>query len=207
LQRIEFISDLGVISDEKLKFDKHVYEKIKKTYSILGLIKHNFRHILQISFVLLYKSLVRPHLEYANAVWSPYRQKYTEALEKVQMRATKITINNKELSYPERLKILDIPTLVYRRHQGDMIEVYKIINGYYNDGCTVKLTLSQNTITRGHRFKLAHLHTHLDKRITCQRGSARQCCKGHVSFLWEKPIFDPSQKPNPLTYNHQNWHD
>jgi hypothetical protein len=48
-------------------------------------------------------------LEYANAVglWSPYRQKYIEALEKVQMRATKITINNKELSYPERLKIKD----------------------------------------------------------------------------------------------------
>jgi hypothetical protein len=43
--------------------------------------------------------------------------------------------------------------------------------------------------------------------ITCQRGSARQCCKGHVSFLWEKPIFDPSQKPNPLTYNHKNLHD
>jgi hypothetical protein len=43
-------------------------------------------------------------------------KKYTEALEKVQMRATKITINNKELSYPERLQILDIPTLVYRRH-------------------------------------------------------------------------------------------
>jgi hypothetical protein len=43
--------------------------------------------------------------------------------------------------------------------------------------------------------------------ITCQRGSARQCCKGHVSFLWEKPIFDPSQKPNPLSYNHKNLHD
>jgi hypothetical protein len=100
LQRIEFISDLGVIFDEKLKFDKHIYEKINKAYSILGLIKRNFRHISQSYFVLLYKSLVRLHLEYANVVWSPYRQKYTEALEKVQMRATKITINNKELSYP-----------------------------------------------------------------------------------------------------------
>jgi ribonuclease P/MRP protein subunit RPP40 len=57
-----------------------------------------------------------------------------------------------------------MPTLVYRRHRGDMIEVYKIKNGYYNDGCTVKLKLSQNTITRGHRFKLAHSHTHLDIR-------------------------------------------
>jgi hypothetical protein len=42
------------------------------------------------------------------------------------------------------------------------------------------------------------------RNITCQRGSARQCCKGHVSFLWEKPIFDLSQKPNPSTYNHKN---
>jgi hypothetical protein len=45
------------------------------------------------------------------------------------------------------------------------------------------------------------------EKITCQRGTARQCCKGHVSFLWEKPIFDPSQKPNPLSYNHKNLHD
>jgi hypothetical protein len=45
------------------------------------------------------------------------------------------------------------------------------------------------------------------KNITCQRDSARQCCKGHVSFLWEKPIFDPSQKPNPLSYNHKSLHD
>jgi ribonuclease P/MRP protein subunit RPP40 len=90
LQKIEFISDLEVIFHEKLKFDKHVYGKINKTYSILGLIKRNFRHISQSSFVLLYKSLVRPHLEYANAAWSPYRQKYTESLEKVQMRELRL---------------------------------------------------------------------------------------------------------------------
>jgi hypothetical protein len=45
------------------------------------------------------------------------------------------------------------------------------------------------------------------KDITCQRGSARQCCKGHVSFLWEKPIFDPSHKPNPLSSNDKKLHD
>jgi hypothetical protein len=41
--------------------------------------------------------------------------------------------------------------------------------------------------------------------ITCQRGSARQCCKGHASFLWEKPKFDPSQKPNPIRYKPQKF--
>jgi hypothetical protein len=33
----------------------------------------------------------------------------------------------------------------------------------------------------------------------------RQCCKAHVSFLWEKPELDPSQNPNRSTNNHKNW--
>ena len=32
-------------------------------------------------------------------------------------------------SYTDRLKFLNLPTLKYRRCRGDMIEVYKIING------------------------------------------------------------------------------
>jgi len=44
-------------------------QKINKAYSILGIIKRNFIHMDESSFVLLYKSMVRPHLEYANSVW------------------------------------------------------------------------------------------------------------------------------------------
>ena len=38
----------------------------------------------------------------------------------------------KNLSYPERLKKLGLPTLAYRRIRGDMIEVYKMIKGCYD---------------------------------------------------------------------------
>ena len=38
----------------------------------------------------------------------------------------------KELSYPERLKILNLPTIAYRRIRGDMIEVFKIIKGIFD---------------------------------------------------------------------------
>jgi len=41
---------------------------------------------------MLYKSLVRPHLEYANSVWSPYNRGDVEAIEKVQKRTTKLVI-------------------------------------------------------------------------------------------------------------------
>jgi len=44
---------------------------LKKAYMMLGIIKRNFVHITQSCFVILYKSLVRSHLEYANSVWYP----------------------------------------------------------------------------------------------------------------------------------------
>jgi ribonuclease P/MRP protein subunit RPP40 len=164
LQKVDTINDLGITFDMHLKFDEHIYAKINKAYSMLGIIKRNFRTISDESFVLLYKSLVRPHLEYANVVWSPYRQKYIEGIEKVQKRATKLIVNNPGISYIDRLKKLNLPTLVYRRHRGDMIETFKIMHGLYNVDSTLHFILSHNVLTRGHRFKLFHTHVHYDLR-------------------------------------------
>ena len=60
---------LGVIFDSNLTFKDHMAQKINKAYSVLGIIKRNFIHMDECSFILLYKSMVRPHLEYANSVW------------------------------------------------------------------------------------------------------------------------------------------
>jgi len=66
--------------DSKLAFLDHMNEKVSKAYSILGVIKRNFIYLGKDSFVLLYKAMVRPHLEYANSVWCPYKKKVFKLL-------------------------------------------------------------------------------------------------------------------------------
>ena len=83
------------------------------------------------TFVALYKSMVRSHLDYCCPVWSPYRKGDIEALEKVQKRATKLIPVLKDLPYKDRLKACIMSTLHYRRLRGDMIKTYKILSGKY----------------------------------------------------------------------------
>ena len=96
---MDSIKDLGVTFDSLLRFGLHINEKINKAYSILGIIKRNFNFLDKDSFLIMYKSLVRSHLEYANCIWSPYTMNDRKKLEKVQMRATKLISEIKNLSY------------------------------------------------------------------------------------------------------------
>jgi len=99
LGREDSYKDLGVKFDTKLKFDLHTNEKISTAYDILFIIKRNFRYLSQESFVILYKALVRSHLEYMLfvCVWSPHYQELIKRIEKVQMRATKLLPQIKDL--------------------------------------------------------------------------------------------------------------
>ena len=57
LEHLDFIKDLGVTFDSKLKFDHHINEKVNKAYSVLGLIYRNFKYMSSDTFVMLYKTL------------------------------------------------------------------------------------------------------------------------------------------------------
>ena len=128
IQKCETEKDLGVIFDTRLDFNAHINSVINKANKIVGIIKRTFTYLDKETFLLLYKALVRPHLEYANVIWYP-RYKYQSAsIERVQRGATKMLLEVKELSYEQRLHYLDLPTLKYRRLRGDMIQMYKIMN-------------------------------------------------------------------------------
>ena len=56
-------------------------------------------------------------------------------IENVQRRATKSINGLREKNYKERLEYLKLSTLQYRRYRGDMIEMFKITHGIYDNEC------------------------------------------------------------------------
>jgi len=119
---------------------------------MLGLIKRNFMYLTEEAFVTLYKSVARSHLEYANSVWNPHRQGLIKDLEKGQMRATKLVLTVKHLTYKERLLQLKLPTLKYRRLRGHMIEAFKILTGKYDTNVNFSFEKHQDCRSRGYNF-------------------------------------------------------
>ena len=75
---------LGFIVDVEIQFEEHIDTKIAKANQFLGLIRRTFTYLDKRSVVKLYIAFVRPHLEYAQAVWSPKRAGLVTKLEKVQ---------------------------------------------------------------------------------------------------------------------------
>ena len=73
--------DLGVIVDMELSFNDHISAKIKKANGVMGLIRRSFSYLDCEMFKKLHTMLVRPHLEYAQFVWSPHLRKHIKQLE------------------------------------------------------------------------------------------------------------------------------
>ena len=115
LENVLKLKNLRVILDAELKFDKHISMKVKKSNAIAGLIHRVFSHLDGPLFKKLLTTFVRPHLEYGRPVWTPHLKKYITILENVQRRAAKLVDGFHRMSYSERLKKLNLPSLVYRR--------------------------------------------------------------------------------------------
>jgi hypothetical protein len=94
----------------------------------VGQITRAFKYRDKSVFLQLYKQYVRPHLEFAVQAWSPCHQADKEVLEKVQRRAVGMVAGLRSREYEDRLKELGLTTLEERRHQADMLQMYKIIN-------------------------------------------------------------------------------
>ena len=168
--------DLGVNVDKDLKFSKHAEVASNKANRIMGMIKRSFTCIDKEMFNCLFKSLVRPHLEYGNVVWSPWYKKDVQVIENVQRRACKVVTGLRNLEYEEHLKELKLPSLVYRRLRGDLIEVYKYTHNCYDTKSLFEI--QEDDRTRGNGFKI--------KKQGCRRDVRKRFFSLRITDIWNK---------------------
>lgn len=121
----QVVTDLGVEIDADLNFDAHINKIVGKAYARLGVLFKGFasRDIQMLKRA--YVTYVRPLLEYASSVWSPYLLKHINAIERVQKNFTKRIRSLSELPYPERLAVVDLEPLELRRLKADLVLYYK----------------------------------------------------------------------------------
>jgi len=108
----------------------------------------------------LYKTLVRPLVEYCTLAWSPHYNKDKVLLEKIQHRFTRMIPGFSQLDYVTRLNLW---TLKERRNRSDLwselFKIYKGLSGIKVESMFEPLTDSR---TRGHSLKLKKHRSRLD---------------------------------------------
>ena len=132
LSETEEERDLGVIVSGTFKPSVQCEMAAKKANQVLGLINRSFHYRTKDTLVPLFKSLVRPKLEFSAAAWNPYLEKDIECLEKVQRRLIRSLSNVRGATYEEKLRDAGLTSLRDRRERGDLIETFKTLNGFNN---------------------------------------------------------------------------
>jgi len=115
--------------------------------------------------VQLYKSLVRPHLEYCSPAWNPHYSKNKAMLERVQHGLTRLFPELRDMMYEARLKALKLWSLEERHNRADLIEVYKMMHGFTDIPVSTYFQIATDSCTRGHTKKLVKSHCHTDARL------------------------------------------
>ena len=114
---------MGVQMDQDLKFRKQAASAIARARKVMGAIRKSFQKLDHDTLPIVFRTMVRPHLEYCNAIWGPLNRADQILIERVQRRATKLVPSIKNKPCTDRLTLVNLPSLYYRRKRGDMILV------------------------------------------------------------------------------------
>ena len=120
-KRVDSEVDLGITLTSNLCWNAHISQIVSKANKTLSLLRRTC-YILTVCDVrrALYLSLVKSQLCYATEIWSPAQYFNKVKLERVQRCATRLILQMRDLSYKERLKLLNLLLLSYDREMKDL---------------------------------------------------------------------------------------
>lgn len=134
LNSLDSVTDLGIVFDSKLRFDKHVDLICRKSFKLLGFIFRRGKEFKDPSvLLLLFFCLVRTNLEYLSQIWNPFYGDYGDRIESIQRRFTKhlcfkFVPSTSHISYTIRCDKFNLMTLENRRVLLDEYFLFKIVN-------------------------------------------------------------------------------
>ena len=122
---------LGITINNKLSWNTHIDNVCQKGNNTLNFMHRNFRSAGPKIKEQLYKTYVRPALEYSSSVWDPHTLDNINKIEKVQRRAARFTTNTytRDASVTTLLQNLKWTPLTERRARAKTSLLYKALQG------------------------------------------------------------------------------
>ncbi len=169
LETVTFARDLGVVISEDFRFTRHCETIVTKASARANGILRAFTNRDSRILMQLFDTFVLPLLEYASVIWSPSIRQEIELIESVQRKFTKRIPGLRNLTYEDRLSLLNRSSLENRRHKQDLLFLWALINGsvIYNGPFGIRFASQRCQTTRGHNFKLTmpNLRTNLLRKM------------------------------------------
>ena len=150
IEAVDCIKYLGISIASDLSWSQHIQSITSRARRLVGLL-------------LLYVSLVRPHLEYAVPIWDPYTAKDCDLTESVQRFAGRVCLKSWDIGYPEILNSLNLPSLETRRKVQKLTLLYKFVNNLavFPETPLTFRTVNYSYSTRNvHNLSFCNLHGH-----------------------------------------------
>ena len=192
LDKVSSFKYLGVWITKDLSWSKHVSEVCIKAKKVIGLIyRQYYQHSNTDTLKQLYMSSVRPHLEYATAVWDPHLQKDINKLEKVQTFALRMCTKNWTADYDSLLTSCNLPSLKKRRLFLKLSFLYQLVNN-------LVILPSHNVSHREARLNTRSASSAQLVRPFCRTESYKQSFFPDTIYHWNHLLPSPIKSASSL---------
>ena len=96
LEQVESYHYLGVLVSSRLTWSDHIEHVCAKARKLVGMLYRQSVTVMADSntLLLIYRTCIRPHLEYACQLWDPFLNKGMQSLKAVQKFACKVCLSN-----------------------------------------------------------------------------------------------------------------
>ena len=122
------VSVFGIIMQQDLTFTLHISDIVKRARDKFSWGLSVFKSRSEEVVLTLYKSLVRPILEYCCVLWNPMKIGEIAQIEGIQRTATSKIVSVSHINYWQRLEKLGLMSLQRRRDRYSLLYMFKILH-------------------------------------------------------------------------------